>query len=175
MLGRDDVLSITERVHGEARRAGDVRRAARAAFWLGMKLVDRGEWSQAGGWFARAERELDEGQLDTVERGYLLLPTAFQSVATGDPDAALETYGQVVAIGERFGDLDLVTLGRVGRGEALIALGETRQGMAEFDEAMVAVLANEVSPIIVGIVYCSVIEACQSTSTCVGPRNGRRP
>jgi DNA-binding CsgD family transcriptional regulator len=163
MLGRDEVLSITERVHREARRAGDVRRAVRAAFWLGMELGERGEWSQAGGWFAKAERELDEGKLDAVERGYLLLPTALESVASGDPDAALATYGEVVAIGERFADLDLVTLGRVGRGEAMIALGDARRGMTQLDEAMVAVIADEVSPIIAGLVYCSVIGACQST------------
>jgi DNA-binding CsgD family transcriptional regulator/tetratricopeptide (TPR) repeat protein len=163
MLGRDEVLSITERVHREARRAGDVRRAVRAAFWLGMELGERGEWSQAGGWFAKAERELDEGKLDAVERGYLLLPTAFESVATGDPDAALATYGEIVAIGERFADLDLVALGRVGRGEALIALGDARRGMIQLDEAMVAVIADEVSPLIAGLVYCSVIGACQST------------
>jgi DNA-binding CsgD family transcriptional regulator len=163
MLGRDEVLSITERAHREARRAGDVRRAIRAAFWIGMELGDRGEWAQAGGWFAKAERELDEGKLDAVERGYLLLPTAFESVATGDPDAALATYGEVVAIGERFADLDLIALGRVGRGEALIALGDARHGMTQLDEAMVAVIADEVSPQIAGLVYCSVIGACQST------------
>jgi len=163
MLGRDEVLSITERVHREARRAGDVRRAVRAAFWLGMELGDRGEWSQAGGWFARAERELDEGKLDAVERGYLLLPAGFESVARGDPAAALATYGEVVAIGERFADLDLVTLGRVGRGEALIALGDARRGMTQLDEAMVAVIAGEVSPMIAGLVYCGVIDACQAT------------
>jgi DNA-binding NarL/FixJ family response regulator len=163
MLGRDEVLELTERVHREARHAGDVRRAVRAAFWLGMELGDRGEWSQAGGWFAKAERELDEGGLDAVERGYLLLPRGFESVASGDADAALSTYGEVVAIGERFADLDLVTLGRVGRGEALIALGDLRRGMTEMDEAMVAVVANEVSPMIAGLVYCSVIDACQET------------
>jgi len=163
MLGRDEVLSITERVHREARRVGDVRRAVRAAFWLGMELGDRGEWSQAGGWFAKAKRELDEGKLDAVERGYLLLPTAFESVAAGDPAAALATYGEVVAIGERFADLDLVTLGGVGRGEALIALGDVRHGMTQLDEAMVAVIAGEVSPMIAGLIYCSVIDACQST------------
>jgi hypothetical protein len=162
MLGRDDDnVAISERIHGEALRTRAVPLAAKAAFWIGMNLGDRGEWARAAGWFARAERELDDGGLDTVERGYLLMPTAFQQVHEGEADAALATYGDVAGIGQRFGDPDLVTLGRVGRGEALIALGETRRAMAELDEAMVAVLANEVSPMIVGIVYCGVIEACQ--------------
>src|SRR5262245_29820652 len=71
MLGRDEVLGATERAHRIARRAGDVRRAVRSAFWLGMALAERGEWSQASGWFAKAGRELHESGLDSVERGYL--------------------------------------------------------------------------------------------------------
>ena len=163
LLGQDeDGLAFGERAHGEARRVGELSRAARSAFWIAMDFLDRGEMARAGGWFARAERALDDGGLDTVERGYLLLPTALQDLGRDDPDAALESFAQVARIGEAFGDADLVTLGRMGRGEALAALGETRRAMAEFDEAMVAVLANELSPTIVGIVYCSVIEACQT-------------
>ncbi|MET0772200.1 MAG: LuxR C-terminal-related transcriptional regulator [Candidatus Limnocylindrales bacterium] len=163
MLGREEVLPVTERVHREARRAGKVRQAVRAAFWLGMELGDRGEWSRAGGWFAKAARELDESGLDAVERGYLLLPRGIQSVAEGDAEAGLATYDEVIAIGERFADADLVTLGRVGRGEAMIAMGDARRGMTQLDEAMVAVIGDEVAPIIAGLVYCSVITACQAT------------
>jgi hypothetical protein len=46
-------------------------------------------------------------------------------------------------------------------GWSLVYLGETAEGMALLNEAMVAVTAGEVSPILVGDVYCSVIEACQ--------------
>ena len=169
------VSPISERAHGEARRSGDVPRAVRAAFWIGMGLGDRGEWARASGWFARAEREQDEGGLDTVERGYLLVPTAFQQVHQGEPDVALATYTEVTGIGDRFGDPDLVTLGRVGRGEALLALGETRRAMAQLDEAMVAVLANEVSPTIVGSSIAASSRPARRSSTCAGHRSGRRP
>jgi len=44
---------------------------------------------------------------------------------------------------------------------ALIGQGKAVEGVALPDEIMVAVSAGEVSPIIAGTVYCSVIEACQ--------------
>src|SRR5207244_10334597 len=68
---------------------------------------------------------------------------------------------QAAKIGERYGNAELVTLARVGQGRCLIYLGEIAEGVGLLDEAMVAVTANEVSPIAIGDLYCSVIEACQ--------------
>jgi ATP/maltotriose-dependent transcriptional regulator MalT len=55
-----------------------------------------------------------------------------------------------------------MALGRLGAGEALIGLGERAEALALLDEAIVAVTAREVSPIVMGIVYCAAIEACQA-------------
>ena len=47
------------------------------------------------------------------------------------------------------------------QGRALIQQGQIPAGLALLDEAMVAVIVGELSPIVTGLIYCSVIEACQ--------------
>ena len=56
-----------------------------------------------------------------------------------------------------------MTMARVGQGRALIRLGESAAGIALLDEAMVAVTAGELSAIVAGDTYCTVIEGCQET------------
>jgi DNA-binding NarL/FixJ family response regulator len=161
LVGRDaDSADIWARAHHEFLIRGDVERAARCAFWLAFGLLNRGELARGGGWIARARRLLDGRPGDCVEQGYLLLPVALQCIAEGDNAGACATFGQAAEIGSRFGDPDLVALARHGQGRALIRKGETGQGVALLDEAMAAVEAGEVSPIVVGDVYCSVIAGC---------------
>ena len=117
--------------------------------------------ARAGGWLARARRILDERQLDCVEQGYLLIPECLQHLEGGDPAAALAKFDEVAAIGGRFHDADLIALGRLGRGQSLVRVGQMAEGGTQLDEVMVAVVAGEVSPVVAGIVYCAVIEACQ--------------
>jgi DNA-binding CsgD family transcriptional regulator len=162
LLGRDaDSIDIWARAHHEFLARGNVERAARCAFWLAFILLNKGELVRAGGWVARARRLLDDGQRDCVEQGYLLWGVAARSIFEGDSTSASATFARAVEIGERFGDRDLVTLARVGQSRALLRLGDTAAGVALLDEVMVAVEAGEVSAIVAGDVYCSVIEGCQ--------------
>jgi len=139
----------------------DVTRAARFAFWLGHGMMFTGEMAQAQGWFGRARSLLSERGADCVEWGYLLIPTGLEQLDGGDAAAASRSFAEAQTIGRRFGDPDLPAMAGHGRGRALIRLGLVGEGMAVLDEVMVAVTSREVSPIIVGDLYCGVLEACQ--------------
>jgi DNA-binding CsgD family transcriptional regulator len=161
LLGRDeDSVAIWTRAYRGYLRLEDAVAASRCAVQLGTEFLLMGEMAQGGGWLARAQRMIEEGDLDCVGRGWLLVPAAIQCFDE-DPAAAHATFGQAAEIGARFGDSDLVTLARNGQGFALIRLGRTAAGVALLDEAMVAVTAGEVSPLVAGGVYCAAIEACQ--------------
>ena len=158
MLGREaDYLGTMERAHRAHLDAGEPLPAVRCAFWIGFCLANRGETGRASGWLGRARRLLDEQERDCVEGGYLLLPVVAALAAGGDGEA---DAGAAAAIGRRFGDPDLVALAARDQGHILIGNGQLREGLRLLDEAMVAVTAGELSPIVSGIVYCTVILAC---------------
>ena len=160
LIGKDaESAEIWTRAHHAFLSRGEVGRAARGAFWLSSGLMHHGERARAAAWIARARELLQHGG-DCVEQGYLLLPLALQRLFGGDAAGAYEMFSQAAEIGDRFGDRDLLALARHSRGRVLIRRGEIRDGVRLLDEAMIAVDAGEVSPLVVGDVYCSVIEGC---------------
>jgi DNA-binding CsgD family transcriptional regulator len=162
MIGREsEYLRLLERAHRAHLDAGERVEALRSAFWIGVGLAGRGEMGRAGGWLARAERLLDDCGGDRVERGYLLLPVVFEHEASGELEAAATTAAEAAAIAQRHGDSDLFALAAHEQGHVLIRLGRGKEGLRLLDEAMLAVIAGELSPIVSGIVYCGVILACR--------------
>jgi DNA-binding CsgD family transcriptional regulator len=161
LTGHDDVGDDLSARACREYADGDPARAARHALRLAILLLLRGEAARSGGWLTRARRLLDRRGGECAERGYLLVPAAVEHLVGGDPASAEAASAEAAAIAERFSDPDLLALGRLGVGEALVAAGRTAPAMALLDEVMVAVTADEVSPIFAGIVYCAVIETCQ--------------
>lgn len=162
MLGRDEEnLRFLERAHQAHLDAGEGLRAAGCAVWIGMHLATTGNLAPATGWFGRARRLVGREEGDCVERGYLLLPLAFQQESSGDWEAAVTSLAEAVAIAERFDERDLFALAVSHHGQILVEHARVDEGLGLLDEAMVAVTTGELSPIVTGLVYCGVILACQ--------------
>jgi len=160
MLGRvGDMLDALERAHFAYLESGLKRPAARSATWLGTNLALRGKVGPASGWIGRGQRLL-ETEGDCVEQGYLLLPLVFRHEAAGDFEAVISTARAAADVGRRFDDPDLVALALHAEGRGMVKRGQATEGMVLLDEAMLAVTGGELSPVVTGMVYCSVIEGC---------------
>jgi DNA-binding CsgD family transcriptional regulator len=163
MLGRDDqYVDALERAHAGHLDAGRARAAAQCGFWAGLSLLARGELSRANGWFGRSRRLLDREGGDCIERGYLLIPALLGHEESDEHEAAYATASEAAVIAERFDDPDLLALMSMSQGHALVRLGRREEGMSLVDETLVAVTTGGLSPIVMGIIYCSTIDFCQS-------------
>jgi DNA-binding CsgD family transcriptional regulator/Tfp pilus assembly protein PilF len=165
LTGRDaESDTARERAHHAYLAAGDVDGAARVGHALGLTLVIRGESARAGGWFGRVQTLLDEHHLvDSVWRLYLRLSFGMMTLFSGDADAASQEFEQILVQADRYDDHpDLRVAVRNGLGQSLVASGRIEEGLRRLDEVMVGVTTDDdVSPQLVGLMYCAVIEACR--------------
>jgi DNA-binding CsgD family transcriptional regulator/tetratricopeptide (TPR) repeat protein len=154
------MIVVFERLHQAELEAGCEGAAARAAFWVGFRLLSLGEHGRAQAWFARAEQCVQRAGAECNERGYLLVPRISRSIAAGDLAAAEADVREARALGERAGDPDLCAFARVLEGRVLTKRGEIERGLAQFDDAMLSAVSHELSPAMTGLVYCQVIATC---------------
>ena len=147
------------RAHRDALSRKDPQRAARNAVLVGSGLMFRGATAPAMGWFARGGRVL-AGCGECAEHAWLRAWHAFAQMWGGDPEGAQLVFTEGVTAGERFHDVDLLTVSRLGEGMCLVLRGQRAAGLALLDEVMVGVTADEVSPLYAGIAYCTVIGGC---------------
>ena len=114
----------------------------------------------ASGWFARAERILDEAHLECVVRGYLLFPrhSAHRARRSGGGHAAFDQ----AAISR--GGLAIVSWRRLpvtdAGGRSYVSGASPRVSRCS-TKRWSAVIAGDVTPVLAGDIYCSVLEGCQ--------------
>ena len=162
LVGEDERCAAAwERAHLQLLERGQVERAVGCAFWLASQPPE----SRADGarrWLGRPCPAAGPRSRARLRRtGLSPDPAGATGAEEGDPAQAHDTFAAALAVGQRFGEADLVTLGRLGQGRSLIVMGRDAEGLALLDEAMVAVTAKEVTPIVAGRVYCAVILVCQ--------------
>ena len=156
LLGEQEISDDAwARAHRHWSESGSAHQAARCAFWYGLGLVIRGEPARAGGWFARTAPP------DGPPTAYALAPGCMQALFGGQFVEARDRFTEAMQLARQEPDPDLLTIARFGCGQATLGLGDHAAGLSLLDEAMVAIVAGEASPMVAGLVYCGVIETCQ--------------
>lgn len=162
LTGKDEEsIDLLGSVHHQFLENNKIRQAIRCAFWIGLLLMFRGERARGSGWLSLAHRLVEERQYEGPESGLLLIPAGLGALGAGNAEAAYENFEKARAAGQAYSDWDLTTLSLLGQGQAMIHLGNISEGIALLDESMVAVESADISPLVVGVVYCAVIETCQ--------------
>lgn len=78
-----------------------------------------------------------------------------------DSAPPIQHFDAAIDLAERFDDQDLLAMGLLSRGQALIRSGAVAEGVELLDEAMVTVTAGRVAQVLAGVVYCAVILSCK--------------
>lgn len=163
LTGNDnESYQILERAHQSYLDCEKIEKASRCAFWLGLMFMTAGERVRSSGWMARGERILAGDQKrESPERKLFLIPEALEALYTGQAEKARKLFEQAATTGDQFHDADLIALGRLGQGQALIQQGSIAEGIKLIDETMITAEGEEVFPVVKGIVYCAAIETCR--------------
>lgn len=162
LVGNDDqAFAAWTRAHAGFVEQGDGLRAARTGFWLSLGLLLGGQGAQSGGWLARTQRLIVGREGSCAEYALVLVMNGLFSMYKGECEDACASFEQAASVAEAFADRDLLAVGVLGRGQALIQMQRTDEGVRLLDEAMVAVTSDLVSPIMAGIIYCAVILTCE--------------
>lgn len=162
LLGRgNDAVQALQRAYQVSVDAGETLAAVRCGFWLAFVLLEGGEPAVGGGWVARCMRLLDDLGEDVVERGYLLIHVMMGHIFAREFERAEQLAIQIGDYGRRFADANLSAQSLNARGRMLLYQGRVPEGLALLDESMVGITTGELSPVVAGMIYCSLIEACQ--------------
>jgi DNA-binding NarL/FixJ family response regulator len=174
-LAGDDVYKLGDCVWwlGEFRRAESLyeeahrlymqerkpSEAAMCALGLAGLAFMRGDEAIGSGWMSRAMRLMEDLPAGAVH-GYVLFMEVSGSLQGGDLDAAIGQARRLQEAGRTFSDPNLVALGVLSEGQALLKQGSFSAGMRLLDEAMIAAVSDELAPEWAGNIYCQLMVAC---------------
>ncbi len=154
----DDSIAVLGRAFTAHVADGDHAGAAMAAWQLFYDHALVGEMALGNGWLERARREASHAEDPAVE-GFLAVAESdlARAGALGDAVAHAE---RAVELGRSTGHADLTAMALQAKGRSLVACGRLDDGIAALDEAMVAVVNGELTPLFTGWVYCNALSTC---------------
>jgi tetratricopeptide (TPR) repeat protein len=155
---RESVDALARAFHG-FESAERWREAARSAFWLAFLLLNSGEVALGSGWAARSQRLVEAHDLGGAEAGFLVTLEAHRLVVGDRPADGLVLAERVLSMSDEAAEPDLRALALLNAGHALARLGRVPEALARFDEVMVAVSEDELTPPVTGLACCSAISA----------------
>jgi DNA-binding CsgD family transcriptional regulator/tetratricopeptide (TPR) repeat protein len=163
-LGRnDEAVDAWSRAYTAHLDHGRFEEAALAAAWCAFGLLTRGEFALGGGWLGRAQGLCEENSLDCTARWFVQGQMAAGAMFGGDFGGALPMFEETQRGADRLRAPDVQTLSRMGRGQCLVQLGRPGEGRAVFDEVLVALGTDPISPIVAGLAYCAAVSTCQES------------
>jgi tetratricopeptide (TPR) repeat protein len=159
-IGRhEESMAFRQRAYHAYAQAGESVPAGVVAIALTIQYANRMEYAVAGGWFAKAERQL-EGEDESAATGWRDLVSCLFAEARSDWESVLATSRTVSAVGRRHGVADLEALGLAFEGLALTHRGDPVAGTRLLDEAMASALGGGLGAVATGVVYCRMLCAC---------------
>lgn len=163
-LGQHDrIVSRFELAYNTFLSEGTTDDAASAALELAELHKHNLAHDVAAGWVKRAERLLEDDD-DSSAKGHLLRWKAVEAFdKANDLELALSLSKKVAEIGRANSDGNLEVLALQDQGRFLVAEGRLDEGMPLMDEAMIAAVAGDVTPITVGRSFCNMLAVCDQT------------
>jgi len=147
-----------ERVFGHLTRTDPVA-AAMKANELALGWLVRGDVNIAQGWMDRARRLL-AGAPEGPAHGYLLYLDAAVAAVSQDLDALAVHVSALRDLGRRLDARAVTALSLIAGGVEAIMHARTADGYALIDEAIPALLADQVPIEWAGDIYCMVLHHC---------------
>ena len=165
-LGEHDEMTVRfESAFNAFLSEGNPQRAALAALLLSEVHSHALAPDVSRAWERRAERLLeDDEDTESVARGHLLRWQTVREIdGNHDFDHALDLSRRVMQIARAHDDGNLEALALQDQGRILVAMGDMEEGMALMDEAMLAAMAGDVTPMVVGRSFCNMLAVCDQT------------
>jgi tetratricopeptide (TPR) repeat protein len=150
-----------EDLHSLLVRRGDEIEAGRVAAMVAMYLMmDTGLMAPVRGWLRCADRHL-EAVDDHPVRAIIAMVRAYERFMCGSMSEARTHATLAIELGERFGVVPAVVIGRTCIARLTIFDGDVEAGLELLDEVGALLMSGAADPLTTGMMYCEIICAAQ--------------